>query len=227
MQKKRCSCGRPAKECPVWGFLHSANCVPNATHAELLDALMRKAEGRYAAIVDSSKTAWGLFLTPFRLRRRFGAKFMLVHLTRQPTGVCWSVLKKKNALAQRKGHAPPHYMLPCAWSVLGWSFANLSCELFGLVCPRQYLHLRYEDLVRFPPNALEALFARLLPGISSSFVEPDARDNRHQLHGNAVRNQRLVIGDVREDVRWESEMPPQYARIILGLSALLRWRYGY
>jgi hypothetical protein len=153
---------------------------------------MQRADGQYAAIVDSSKTALGSFATPFRLRRRFGSEFMLVHLTRQPAAVCWSVLRKKNRRAKREGRRPHHYMLRCGFGVAAWSIANLSCELFGLLYPRQYVRLHYEDLVHSPAEALHSLFQRVLPGVNWSFDDADTRDNRHQLHGNSVKRHQLA-----------------------------------
>lgn len=223
-KNKPCSCGRAAKDCPVWGFLFSSDA--GWDHAQLLDALRQRAEGEYAAIVDSSKTAWGQFTMPFRLRRRFGSDFTLVHLVRQPIGSCWSVLRKK---AKAKGETPVAslYALRCGWTVFAWSVANMSCELFGRFYPRQYTRLRYEDLVRDPVETLSLLFQRVMPGSSWSFVEASSRDNRHQLQGNSIRHRQLTIEDVKEDVKWKSEMPPQQLRMVQALSFLLRRRYGY
>ena len=226
-KEKRCSCGRAADDCPVWSFFHSPDYTLPWTHAELLHALMQRADGQYSAIVDSSKTAWGSFSAPFRLKRRFGSEFMLVHLMRQPAAVCWSVLKKKDRRAKREGRRPYHYTLRCGLTVVAWSIANLSCEVFGLMYPRHYVRLRYEDLVHSPAEVLGALFERVLPDVRWSFVEASARDNRHQLYGNSVRRKQLAIEDVKEDLKWKSEMPPEYSRVILALSYPLRLRYGY
>ena len=100
----------------------------------------------YSAIIDSSKTAWGSLSTPFRLKRQFGSEFMLVHLVRDPTAVCWSVLKQKDRKANREGRRVPHYLLRCSWMVVGWCLANLSSDLFGHIYPRHYVCIRYEDL---------------------------------------------------------------------------------
>jgi hypothetical protein len=174
-----------------------------------------------------SKTAWGSVGAPFRLRRRFGSEFMLIHLMRQPAAVSWSVLRKKNRRAKKEGRRPYHYMLRCGFTVAAWSIANLSCELFGLLYPRQYVRLRYEDLVHSPAEALHSLFLKVLPGITWSFDDANMRDNRHQLHGNSVKRHQLDITDVKEDLKWKTEMPPEYSRAVLALSSLLRWRYGY
>jgi hypothetical protein len=226
-KEKICSCGRAADICPVWGFFPSSDSTLPRTHPELLAALMRRAEGQYAAVVDSSKTAWGSFAAPFRLKRRFGSEFVLVHLMRQPAAVSWSVLGQKNRRAKKEGRRPYHYMLRCASTVAAWSIANLSCELFGLQFPSQYVRLRYEDLVHSPAEELHSLFHRVLPGVNWSFDDANTRDNRHQLHGNSVRRHQLGIADVKEDLKWKTEMPPEYSRVVLALSYPLRLRYGY
>ena len=226
-KEKRCSCGRAAADCTLWGFFHSLDSARRLTHAELLHTLIQRTDGKYAAIIDSSKTAWGLFTTPVRLRRSFGSDFVLVHLMRQPAAVCWSVLKKKTRRAKKEGRGSFHYTLRCGSTVAAWSLANLGCELFGLMYPRQYVRLRYEDLVSSPAETLNALFDKILPGVTWSFADANTKENRHQLYGNSVKHHQLTIADVKEDLKWKVEMPPEYSRVVLALSSLLRWRYGY
>jgi hypothetical protein len=222
-----CSCGLAAENCPVWGSFQTQIEATGLTHAAILAALMSRTNGKYAAIIDSSKTAWGSFAAPFRLRRKFGSDFVLVHLIRQPAAVCWSALRKKNRRAKKEGREPLHYALRCGFTVAAWSIANLACELFGLIYPSQCVRLRYEDMVRLPAETLQALFRRVRPGIEWSFDDPGTRDNRHQLHGNSVKRHELEIADVKEDLKWMTEMPPEYSRVILALSYPLRVRYGY
>jgi hypothetical protein len=225
-KKRKCTCGQMPKACPVWSFLHSEERARITTHAQLLGRLIRNVGDRYSAIVDSSKTAWGALSSPFRLRRAFDKDFILVHLTRQPAGACWSVLKKKSlkAKAERRLYSDT---LRCGWTVLGWSIANLSCELFGLMYPNQYVHLRYEDLVHAPIAEIRDLLAKVLPGVSWRFGESGESNNRHQLYGNAVRYRPPTIESVREDLKWKTEMPRQYFRVVWCLSLPLRLRYGY
>jgi hypothetical protein len=188
---------------------------------------MQRLGGRYLAIVDSSKTAWGSFSRPFRLKRKYGSEFMLVHLVREPTAVCWSVLKQKKRKANRKGRTAPHHGIRCSWVVLGWWLANLSCEAFGIVYPRHYVRLHYEDLAKLPARALILLFERLLPGVCWSADNVGNLGNRHQLYGNKIRWQFLTIDQVQEDRQWIYMMPPEYSRLVQLLSYLLRLRYGY
>ena len=164
---------------------------------------------------------------PFRLQRKFGHKLMLVHLVREPTAVCWSVLKQKTHRAKRAGRRVPHYALRCSWVILGWWVANLSCELFGLLYPHHYVRLRYEDFAHSPAEALRMLFEKLLPVTGGCSDGAGARDNRHQLFGNRLRSRHISIDDVKEDLKWKSEMPLEYHKPIIYLSYLLRLRYGY
>src|SRR5262245_34818941 len=227
-KQNKCTCGFEAKACPVWGFLYSPSSHPERwTHVRLLHILMQRCDGLYSAIVDSSKTAWGSFATPFRLRHTFGPDFVLVHLVREPTAVCWGTLKQKNRRAKRAGRKLYHYTLRCGSTVLGWWLANLSCELFGMIYPARYVRLRYEDLVHSPTETLRGLLEKLLPNVPWNSDGVGAWDNRHQLYGNNIRYQIIAVEDVKEDFKWQIEMPPEYSRVILALSYLLRLRYGY
>lgn len=228
VRHRKCSCGREAEKCPVWGVFYSPSNDPVFwTHARLLHTLRQEVGANYLAIIDSSKTAWGSLSMPFRLKRQFGSEFMLVHLVRDPAAVCWSILKQKNRKANRKGRSVPHYFFRCSWMVVAWYLANLSCEVFGLIYPRHYVRVRYEDLTHSPAEKLRTLFERLLPDGRWHSGDAGARDNRHQLHGNKVRLRQITIDDVKEDLKWKLEMPPQYSRIVGPLSYLLRLRYGY
>ena len=111
--------------------------------------------------------------------------------------------------------------------MFAWWISNLSCELFRLIYPRRYLRLRYEDLVRSPKATLQNLLATLLPEIPPNIGEIGMSDNRHQLYGNSIRFRQLSLSDLQEDLKWKTEMPVEYSRIVLPLSYFLRVRYGY
>jgi hypothetical protein len=104
--------------------------------------------------------------------------------------------------------------------------ANLSCELFRIIYPNQYIHLRYEDIVSAPAEVVQALLTRAIPGLSWS-GRFSGSNNRHQLYGNTVRYRPPSIEDIKEDLRWKYEMPPEQARLVLHLTSLLHSRYGY
>jgi hypothetical protein len=110
---------------------------------------------------------------------------------------------------------------------LGWWVANLSCEFFSCLYPAQYLHIRYEDLARNPRTVLGKLLTSMAPFRAWEFAGIGANDNRHQVHGNRMRFQRLSFADVREDAAWKNEMPRWYKHLVSALTWPLRRRYGY
>ena len=224
---RKCSCGREAYVCPVWAFYFASPNLPDGwTHAKLLSALMQRWSARYSGIVDSSKTAWGSLTAPFRLKQQFGRDFVLVHLMRNPAAASWSVLKQKKRRAERERRSLRFLPLRSAWTAIGWGMANLACELFGLIYPRNYVRIRYEDLTGSAEDERRRLLQLLLPP-GDPRNQSAANDNRHQLHGNKVRMRHLTVADVREDQAWRQDMPPDYARIVLAVSWPLRLRYGY
>jgi hypothetical protein len=221
--QKKCSCSLRAVNCPVWGpFFVAPQKISPRAHEDLVLALRRQLAGRYGLMVDSSKTAWRNTFSPFKLRRRLGQDFVLVHMTRDPRAVCWSMIKKR----ERMG-SPANGILLCARTTLGWLHANLACELFRVAYPGQYLRIRYEDLVRASPQVLTTLVDRLAPGANWSLEGVDAHANRHQLSGNRMRRQHLSVHDIKEDDAWRNGLPARYRRVISPIAWILRQRYGY
>jgi len=226
-----CSCGKPREACSVWGpLIDAVGPERRWTHRTLIRELLRHVEGRYGILVDSSKTAWGSIFTPFALRRDLHNDFRLVHLVRDPRGVCWS-----NVVGQRyrRGkplpeieHSPVRFLRDLR-TLLGWWVANLGCEVFGWRFPNQYLRLRYEDLVDGPQVALNHVFHALRLGQGPSLDDLNENDNRHSLFGSAVRVRSLSPSEVSQDVRWKTDMKPGERRLISLLSWPLRRRYGY
>jgi hypothetical protein len=155
-----------------------------------------------------------------------GSEFYLIHLVRDPRAVFWSVVKQKGRRAKRHGYAVYPRVLG-VWTALGWSAANLSCELFGLLHPHAYVRVRYEDLASSPAAVLQFIFGKFLPNAGWSLDKIGTSDNRHQLHGNNMRFRELSMSEVKEDLSWKSEMPEGYLRFVLPVTYLLRQRYGY
>ena len=93
--------------------------------------------------------------------------------------------------------------------------------------PQAYIRVRYEDVARSPRESIEQLVQRLLPGHAWQLAEIGLQDNRHQLYGNRMRRRPVSFANVREDVRWTSQMPAAYRRLVEWLSWFLRGRYGY
>jgi hypothetical protein len=219
---KTCSCGRRMKLCPVWSpFRHKRDSLKDWDHRRLALAMLNHLSPNFSVMVDSSKTAWGSALMPFRSRRDLGDDFLLVHLVRDPRGVCWSTIR---TLRRRKKGG--RELGRCLRTIFGWMFANLACEAFGLIHPNHYLWLRYEDMVGAPQNVLAPVFGKV--ALKPSSLESLAKyDNRHQLHGNRMRFKAVSLADLKEDIAWKSKMPLAYRRLTLLLSWPLNARYGY
>jgi len=217
--KKNCTCSARVEDCPLWGeFLTS----DRRRHEDLTLALLQRVGPTHAAMIDSSKTAWRHVLAPFRLRGKLGVDFLLIHLVRDPRGVCWSAIKKPGG---RK--MPVNEPVLCCTTALGWSIDNLACELFGRLYPEQYMRLRYEDFVASPRATLDRLLQRMVPGTKWHAETLSMTENRHQLYGNRMRGKPLTLADVKEDRAWQTDMPASYRRLVSPLSFILRARYNY
>lgn len=222
-RKAKCTCGQLAKDCPVWGPLQAEpSALEGWSHEGLTLALFERIGRDHAAMVDSSKTPWNSLVAPFRLRREIGKGFVLLHLVRDPRAVSWSAVKK----AGRQGPRPL-MGLRCSAAAIGWTAANLACELFGRTYPDQYMRLRYEDLVHSPDRVMRELFASLLPGVVWRPEEIGASANRHQLYGNRMRSRSLSLAEIKEDSAWRSDMPRAYRALVAALVWPLGKRYGY
>jgi Sulfotransferase family len=222
-RKEDCTCGQPAIACPVWGRLQqNPAALDGWSHQRLALALLDESRGRYAAMVDSSKTPWNALRAPFHLRRALGEDFVLLHLTRDPRAVSWSAVTK----AGRQG-TRPLTALRASGAALGWTASNLACEAFGRAYPDQYLRLRYEDLVSAPSAVMQSLVTKLLPGVSWDAQGIGDNANRHQLYGNRMRARRLSLAEIKEDSAWRREMPSAARALAAGLTWPLRERYGY
>lgn len=228
-KKRLCTCGRPARECPIWGrFYPRAPEAARLSHLAFTLALLDQVSDSYQAMVDSSKTAWGSAATPFNLRRVLGSEFRLIHIVRDPRGVCWSTIEKaRRAGTKRHQSLLDSKLFRCVWSSAAWWVANLPCELFGILYPRQYQRIRYEDLAQAPREQIRLLFDHLALEAKGKWDESGTSDNRHQLYGNRMRRQPMSFSQIKEDVRWKSEMPSLYRGLVACLCWPLNLRYRY
>jgi hypothetical protein len=221
---RKCSCGRSAETCPVWGPLFNESVkADRRNHTALVLALLHQVADHYAIMVDSSKTAWTHAMAPFKLRRKLDQTLQLVHIVRDPRAVCWSMIKRSKRVRQRRNP-----ILICVAAGFGWTFANLACELFGWFYPAQYHRIRYEDLVCSCRDVLDSLFQKIPSEKTLCFKYIAMNDqNRHQLFGNRLRSQQLSLENIKEDAAWRTKMPSRYRRLAKLFSWGLRVKYEY
>ena len=218
--------------CPVWRpFRDSVSgCRPCRLHARAisLQALMQQADGQYAAIAQLVQDRLGISChavssqAPVRLRVHAGPPDAAAG-----SGVLVGPQEKEPDGETRGAQAVP---LHAALWLYGCGMVDCQSELrtFRLNCTLANIFaFATKIVVSSPAEALEALFQRVLPGLTWSFDDAGTHDNRHQLHGNSVKRHQLAITDVKEDLKWKTEMPPEYSRAVLALSYFLRLRYGY
>jgi hypothetical protein len=222
--ERNCTCGESRYDCVVWShFYKTPGQLRGWTHKSLILALLEQTSGHYGLLIDSSKTAWGVLSAPFMLRRNLGLRFHLIHLVRDPRGVCWS-----SASGAWKQHAwIKNRYLRYLRTALGWWAANLSCELFAKFYPDQYSRVRYEDLVESHVATLDRPFAALHTETIAPPLQTSTAANRHQLYGNHGRYNELRSSEIREDSRWRAEMPSAHRAWGAMISWPLRLSYGY
>ncbi len=230
--ERECTCGAPRQDCAVWGAFYgsAADKLRGWTHQALTLALLDQASSQYRLLVDSSKTAWGATGAPFRLRRKLGRDFHLLHVVRDPRGVSWSNAGgawRKRAEKLPTSLRPISVALRHVRTALGWSVANLSCEIFARLYPVQYSRVRYEDFTAAPAETLGAVFGQVAPDAGWELAALNKRTNRHQLYGNKSRYRALSPATLHEDRRWKIELPARQRRLVSVLTWPLRTRYGY
>jgi hypothetical protein len=224
-RKKMCTCGQRVHACPIWGaFQHKKGRLRGWDHERLTLALLQHVSFNYTVMVDSSKTAWGSAAIPFRLFRQLGPNFLLVHIVRDPRAVSWSGMRTPWRSKKSRRGSPFSAALRATF---GWMAANLACEFFRWRQPNCYIRVRYEDLIHDPDRVV----ADILRGVSlaplTSLQRNQEQDNRHQLHGNAMRFRPMSPSELKEDNAWKAAMPKAYRQLV----AVLCWpwliRYGY
>lgn len=182
---RRCTCGRPFRECPVFS---STIETPGeaAHHAEIARSVERRSRAlltltglrsentatrysrtqrylfrsltqalRTTRIVDSSKTARLTALRPWALSKIAGLDVVVVHLVRH-AGSTLGSLSQVGSNWAREGHPRAKRRSPASLA-LGWVLANLAAALVPKLTGIPYVRIRYEDLVRYPEETLRRL----------------------------------------------------------------------
>lgn len=163
----------------------------------------------HEVIVDSSKVA-----STAAVALRVDRRSRLVHLVRDPRAVAYSSMNPKRDPSMPHGESLPYWN--ARRSAMHWISHNLAFERL-----RQQnvsvVRVRYEDLASSPRDVLRAL---KLPG---EMVER-AIPGMHAIAGNPWRFKPDII---QLDERWKTELPVATRRLVGGMTAPLRLRYGY
>lgn len=231
-----CSCGAPVLDCPHWrAVVEAANPLLQTpprlhhfrethrwgdtlrrprSHASIADATRYAANTMEVveAVADATQKRTGIrprvvvdaSKDPYRAKWLVagGAPVRVVHLSRDPRGVV-------NSLTRGRGH--PGRIV--ARRALAWSIENqvILREVAQRADDDTYRHLRYEDLVERPVDALEQItdFVGLPPHPAA--VEEFRTVAVHAIAGNVMRQDRRPIV---ADQRWRSDLPANRRRTV-------------
>lgn len=243
---RTCTCGKTYAECEVYGAWLKSRSPTEAAAARRVEqrsnltalklgqvseedaaAYRAYAHSLYAhirretgarVVIDSSKSAAAAAGRALALRDLAGLDVRFLHLTRDPratlqsyqtTGSNWVAegLRSKGALDRLR-------------PMFGWALANrIAAETRQTIGPEHAMHLRYEDLMADPGQALSRIGGLIetdLTDIASKIADGHAFTASHNVGGNRTRLEPLVV---RAGPPKTPDLPKLWD---LGLSAVTR-----
>ena len=167
-------------------------------------------------IIDSSKSVG----RAFALLKNDMIKVKVIHLIRDPRGVCYS-FQKKNIITPEKN---------VFVFLLYWNIINLLGSLVGLLYGKKYvLRIKYEDIVSNYNKTLDQLAVFLeedLTDLKKKLKESMPLDKGHISSGNRIRTQKQPV-KLKSDFEWLIKLP-LYKRVIITILCFpLMLIYGY
>jgi hypothetical protein len=195
--------------------------IGGSDYWERLAALLRAACSASGAsiVVDSDKyPTHPVFLRKF-------ARVSVIHLVRDPRAVFYSWQRKK-VLRYKPGHLERPGLLR---SALVWNIMNRAALKLERLFLKQYMLVRYEDMVNDPRTVLRRITE--LAGVRPTDInflrnESALLNPNHGIGGNPAR---LNTGSVQlvSDDEWKSKMEP-IRRLLAGALCMPHMlKYGY
>lgn len=188
------------------------------TLENLYQAIQTTTESK--VIVDSTKASWYGYV----LGTLPNIDLYIVHIVRDPRGVCYSLQHRKS-----RGEAFCQWYNPFHAS-LSWNFKNYASEILLNRFPERYIRMRYEDFVQNPKLAVESLLNFLREKVTQlSFID-DSTVNMgidHIFAGSPSSRSDTGAVELQLDERWKKEMKPKDKAIITSLTFPLLKKYEY
>jgi len=194
--ERRCTCGRIAAECPVWGPVMAW--LPEHDHwplagkmKRLLEALDQTRDPQTPApawVVDSYQ---GDFELPFV--QDPDLEIRIVHLTRDVR----SWVHSRSRSARDRGQW-------CAGvrPLLRWCRVNARHDRLLQRCPHTVMRVGYEELALQPEATLARLCRWLGLDMAESMLQPGCNSSSHLLAGNRMRFDPERSASIRYDGAW-------------------------
>lgn len=171
-------------------------------------------------VVDSTKASW----YGYALSLISNIDLYVVHVVRDPRGVCYS-------LQQRKAKGEPE----CQWyspihAAASWTIKNLAVEKFLGSQSDRYLRIKYEDFMTNPEKCIRLMTNLLgentveLPFLTKDRVQMQLD---HLFSGSP--SSRAMTGEVqlKVDSRWQSKISRRDKNLITSLTFPMLAKYDY
>ena len=169
-------------------------------------------------IVDSTKASWYgyvLGLLP-------SIDLYVVHVVRNPKGVCYSLEQHKS-----KGEVTSQWYNPLHAS-LSWNLKNYAVEMLLNFSKKRYLRINYEDFIVNPKPTVEQILELLnekvteLPFIDRSTVK---MGTDHIVTGSPSSRSDIGIVKLQLDERWKQKMKLRDKVLVTCTTCLLSKKY--
>lgn len=171
-------------------------------------------------IVDSTKASW----YGYALSMLPTLELYIVHIVRDPRGVCYSLQRRKN-----KGEPFSQWYNPVHAS-LSWSLKNYASEMLLNRFPERYLRISYEEFIRQPKPVIESILALLDEEVAELPFQNDSTVNMgtdHIFAGSPSIRSKTGAVELNLDERWKQQMKPMDKTAVKSLTLPLLARYGY
>lgn len=169
-------------------------------------------------IVDSTKASWyGYVLSTLPT-----IDLYVVHIVRDPRGVCHSLQRRKS-----KGEPLCQWYNPIHAS-LSWNLKNYAVEMLLNRLPRRYMRVSYEDFVRNPKSVVESVLDLLQESVAKlPFKDNSTVDMKvdHIFAGSPSSRSKTGAVELCLDKRWKKEMKSMDKAIVTSLTLPLLKRY--
>lgn len=169
-------------------------------------------------IVDSTKASWYGYV----LGMLSTIDLYVVHVVRDPRGVCYSLQQRK-----LKGE------LECQWynpvhASLSWNLKNSAVEMLLNRFPERYLRIKYEDFVQNPKTAVESVLNLVQEKVTQLPFRDDFTVKMsvdHIFAGSPSSRSEIGAVKLQLDERWKSKMKPIDKAIVTSITYPLNKKY--